>query len=84
MLASPPSSVPPPASPAGVKPPSVADAQREALARAVARWSSRFGSASTAELERQALAALAGRCNETEPLCGSSSGRTRLASVEPH
>jgi hypothetical protein len=55
----PPSSVPSAASLAVVEAPRVADARREALARAVARWSIRFGAASTAELEALLASALA-------------------------
>jgi hypothetical protein len=35
------------------------DVHREAVARAVARWSSRFGRASTAELEARLVSELA-------------------------
>lgn len=73
MSASPLPCAPPPASPADAETPSLADtqpkAQREALARAVARWSIRFGSASTAELGLRAVATLAGHDAEAEALC---------------
>jgi hypothetical protein len=55
-----PSSPPSPATNlASAEVPSVAGARREAIARAVARWSLRFGAASTAELEARLVSALA-------------------------
>jgi hypothetical protein len=66
MPSSPPS-VPPATNLTGVEGPGVVDARREAVARAVARWSSRFGRASTAELEARLGSTLAARDARATP-----------------
>lgn len=64
---------------------SLADVHREAVARAVARWSSRFGRASTAELEARLVSTLAAQdARATPELLAVECGRLCLELERAH